>query len=94
MIVAVEERQTTLYVRDGERNGDARASPVSKSWCSLIDANPRVWTSLLKSSGMHSPLEVPRAWKQRRHPPRPPQNLYDPLAGKLWLALQGLEGSV
>lgn len=31
----------------------ARASRVSKSWRSLIDADPLVWTSLLKSSGMH-----------------------------------------
>ncbi|KAJ7685656.1 WD40 repeat-like protein [Mycena polygramma] len=31
----------------------ARASRVSKSWRSLIDADPLVWTSLLKSSGMY-----------------------------------------
>ncbi|KAJ6531583.1 WD40 repeat-like protein [Mycena vulgaris] len=31
----------------------ARASRVSKSWRALIDADPLVWTSLLKSSGMH-----------------------------------------
>ncbi|KAJ7217003.1 WD40 repeat-like protein [Mycena pura] len=46
----------------------ARASRVSKSWRSLIDADPLVWTSLLKSSGMHWGSEPAFLGAHRRLP--------------------------
>ncbi|KAJ7481112.1 WD40 repeat-like protein [Mycena galericulata] len=46
----------------------ARASRVSKSWRSLIDADPLVWTSLLKSSGMHWGSEAAFLHAHRRLP--------------------------
>ncbi|CAK5265138.1 unnamed protein product [Mycena citricolor] len=48
----------------------SRASRVSKSWRSLIDADPLVWTSLLKSSGMHWNSEAAflRAYRRLPYP--------------------------
>ncbi|KAF7322290.1 WD40 repeat-like protein [Mycena chlorophos] len=46
----------------------ARAARVSKSWRALIDADPLVWTSLLKSYGMFWGSEEPFLRAHRRLP--------------------------
>ncbi|KAK7019290.1 WD40 repeat-like protein [Favolaschia claudopus] len=55
----------------------ARASQVSKSWRSLIDADPKLWTSLLKTSGMHWGSDSEQAFlRAHQRLPHPHKSLF------------------